>query len=225
MIQGLKLCVKVLLVLLALTLIQVFVTKFVDPPFTTLMAFKWLQGKLLADRHYEWPQYDWRPLKEISPHLIRAVQAGEDQRFLTHHGFDFTELNQALRDLLSTGRVRGASTITMQVARTVFLWPGRSWLRKLGEAYYTVLIEVLWDKRRILEIYLNTVDWGTGIIGAEAASRTYFHTSSSILTRSQAAILAAILPSPHNWSPGNPSAYLRERQKRIMKDMEKMPLL
>ena len=205
-------------------MVQVFLLRFVDPPFTAMMGWNWLQNKITT-KHNKLPDYHWRQLKEISPHLIKAVLAGEDQRFLTHHGFDFIEMNQAVQDIITDRRIRGASTITMQLARTVFLWPDRNWLRKIAEAYYTVLIEILWDKKRILEIYLNTVDWGTGIIGAEAASRKYFNTTSTRITLSQAALLAAILPRPHKWSPTKPGRYVRERQKRIMKDMDKMPML
>ena len=175
-------------------------------------------------RHYQ-PNKFWRPLKDISPHLRKAVLAGEDQRFLSHHGFDFTELNQAIKEMALKKGFRGASTISMQVARTVFLWPKRSWVRKAGEAYYTVLIEILWRKERILEIYLNTVDWGSGLMGAEAASRKYFQCSSARIFSNQAALLAAILPNPDKWSPINPSAWVLMRQKRILKDMKRMPLL
>jgi monofunctional biosynthetic peptidoglycan transglycosylase len=206
------------------TALHVLVLKFVDPPFTTGMACKWLRARFIGEE-YQSPRYHWRSLDEISPHLVRAVQAGEDQRFLIHSGFDFVELNQAVRDFFAAGRIRGASTITMQAARTVFLWKDRNWIRKSLEAYYTVLIEVLWSKKRILEIYLNTVDWGTDVMGAEAASRVYFHTSASRITAYQAALLAAILPSPHNWSAANPSAYVRARQQKILDDMRKMPLL
>jgi len=160
----------------------------------------------------------------MSSYLKKAVLAAEDQRFLSHHGFDFTELNQAVRDLLTAERTRGASTISMQVARTVFLWRGRSWFRKIAEAYYTVLIELMWSKERILEVYLNTVHWGKGIMGAEAASRKYFRTSSANITPSQAALLAAILPNPTKWTPIKPSKYVRERQKEIMRQMVWMPL-
>lgn len=222
--KGLRACLMCGLALCILTLLQVLVLKFITPPFTTLTAWLWFQGKVTGEG-YNRPNYHWRPLGEISPHLIRAVQAGEDQRFLSHHGFDFTELNRAVRDLVTMRRVRGASTISMQAARTVFLWPGRSWFRKSIEAYYTILIEVTWGKRRILEIYLNTVDWGPGIMGAEAASRKYFQSSSSQISASEAAILAAILPSPHTWSPADPSDYLKERQEKIMREMQKMPLL
>ena len=164
-------------------------------------------------------------MEEISPNLRKAVLAGEDQRFLSHHGFDLREMNKAIRDIALKKGYRGASTITMQVARTVFLWPDRSWPRKMAEAYYTLLIEICWSKERILEIYLNTVDWGTGIMGAEAASRKYFQTSAFGISCSQAALLAAILPNPHKGSPNHPGPQLLKRQKKILKDMKKMPLL
>lgn len=215
---------KILLLFTLLTIGQVVLLRFLDPPFTARMAWSWLHSTLTTG-DYERPVYHWRQLAEISPHLRKAVLAGEDQRFLSHHGFDFTELREAGRDFLMTERIRGASTITMQVARTVFLWPARTWLRKAAEAYYTVLLEIVLSKRRIFEIYLNTVHWGRGIMGAEAASRKYFSTSSYSLTCSQAALLAAILPNPTKWSPLNPRAYVRERQQGIMKEMGRMPLL
>lgn len=215
---------QVLCIFLIVTIVQVVVLRFFDPPFTARMAWSWLQSKLASKQHKK-PKYQWRQLDEISPYLRKAVLAGEDQRFLSHHGFDFTELSEASKDFLTDKRLRGASTITMQVARTVFLWPCRSWLRKIAEAYYTVLIEIVWSKERIFEIYINTVHWGKGIMGAEAASKKYFSTSSFSLTPYQAALLAAILPKPNTWSPINPSRHVRERQKRIMKEMVKMPLL
>ena len=214
---------RVVLVLGLFSLVEVLAVRFVNPPFTTSMVYNWLCSKTQATPERLWPEQTWRPIQEVSPHLIRAVQAGEDQRFVIHHGFDFEELNHALNDLRTGRRVRGASTISMQVARTVFLWPSRSLVRKSLEAYYTLLVEILWDKRRILEVYLNTVDWGIGIVGAEAAARKYFKVSASSLSRSQAALLAAILPSPHAWSPLDPSEFVRERQRKIMMDMEKMP--
>ncbi len=134
-------------------------------------------------------------------------------------------MNEAFLDILAERGTRGASTISMQTARTVFLWAGRSWFRKMAEAYYTLLIEMCWSKERILEIYLNTVDWGEGIMGAEAASRNYFHRSSSRLTPTQAALLTAVLPNPRKWSPVHPNGFVQERKERIMRDMLKMPLL
>lgn len=207
-----------------LSLSQVLLLRFFDPPFTARTGWTWLEKKLTTGLDKR-PLYRWRQLKDISPHLRQAVLAGEDQRFLSHHGFDFVEMNEAFWNILAERGTRGASTITMQAARTVFLWPGRSWLRKMAEAYYTVLIELFWSKERIFEIYLNTVDWGEGIMGAEAASRNYFRRSSSRITATQAALLAAVLPNPRKWSPVNPSTYVEERKRRIMHDMWKMPLL
>lgn len=197
--------------------------RFINPPFTAMTLWKWIQkGDLVPDyRLYN----SWRPLKEISPHIRKAVLAGEDQRFLSHHGFDFTEMNQAVKDMVLKKGYRGASTITMQSARTIFLWQGRSFFRKVAEAYYTVLIEIFWGKQRILEIYLNTVDWGKDILGVEAASNRYFHRSASNISASQAALLAAILPNPHKWSPIHPNPVVLTRKERILKDMQKMPLI
>lgn len=219
---AVKVCLKIFLAFVILSVIEVGLLKFFNPPFTVSMAKEWLESKLGSEK-YERPTSIWLPLEEISPNLTKAVLAGEDQRFLLHHGFDLIEMKEAFLDLLSAKRARGASTITMQVARTLFLWHGRSWLRKSAEAYYTVLIEVLWNKRRILEIYLNTVDWGKGVMGAEAASRKYFERSAAEVTPQQAAMLASVLPSPYRWSPVRPNDHVRSRANRIMKDMSKMP--
>jgi monofunctional biosynthetic peptidoglycan transglycosylase len=219
-----KFSFKLLLVLWIFSVIEVLFVRFVNPPVTISMVYNWICSKLYLTQPFVWPEQKWKPIHQISPHLIRSVQAGEDQKFVSHHGFDLEEMNEALDDLQAGRRMRGASTITMQTARTVFLWPSRSFLRKALEAYYTVIIEFLWSKKRILEVYLNTVDWGTGIAGAEVAARKYFHTSASDLSRAQAALLAAILPYPHGWSPTHPSEYVRERQRRIMMDMERMPV-
>lgn len=209
---------------LILSVAQVALLRVVNPPFTGTMISNWVADKI-AGREAHWPDPEWRPLRKISPHLRRSVLAGEDQRFTLHRGFDFVELNQAFQEVLSGRRVRGASTISMQTARTVFLWSGRSLLRKSLEVYYTVLIELLWSKKRILEVYLNTVDWGKHVVGADMASKKYFQTQASHLTAEQAALLAAVLPSPHQWSPEHPTGYVLERQKRILSDMMKMPLL
>ena len=162
--------------------------------------------------------------EQMSPFVKKAVLAAEDQRFSSHNGFDLIELNAAIKDMVMGKGFRGASTITMQVARTVFLWPARTWVRKGLEAYYTVLLEIFLSKKRILEVYLNTVDWGEGIRGVEAAARAYYHVSASRVSRGQAALLAAILPSPHRWSPIKPNARVLRRQKSILKDMNKMAL-
>lgn len=211
------------LFLLLLTVAQVAILRFVNPPCTVAIGWKWIRGQGSID-HYLRAYEHWRSLEEIAPPLIKAVLAGEDQRFLYHHGFDFVEMRKAVGDMLSERKARGASTISMQAARTVFLWPERTLTRKVAEAYYTVLIEMLWGKKRILEVYLNTVDWGPGVIGAETAARHYFQTGAERISPSQAALLAAVLPSPHRWSPTNPSGYVKARKKRIMEDMERITL-
>ena len=224
--RALKLCTALFLILGVLSGAEVLLLKYFNPPFTTYMAWQWIESRVYRlpdEESYRIPYLHWRTLKQISPHLIKAVLAGEDQRFLSHHGFDFVEMQDALRDIPVSGKIRGASTITMQAARTVFLWPSRTWLRKLLEAYYTVLIEICWSKKRIMEVYLNTVDWGTDIAGAEAAARMYFHKNAGDITPSDAALMAAILPNPHAWSPIHPSEYVKERQRRILRDMEKLP--
>jgi monofunctional biosynthetic peptidoglycan transglycosylase len=169
------------------------------------------------------PKLQWKNLNEISPNLKKAVLASEDQRFLAHDGFDFIEIRHALIEIFSKGRIRGASTISMQTARSVFLWKDRSLFRKILEAYYTFLMEFFLDKKRIMELYLNTVDWGPGVTGAQAASQRYFNIHASDLNPSQAALLAAILPSPHKWSVTNPSPYVQNRQRAILKHMNRMP--
>jgi len=218
-----KLFLKLICVFILLTVAQVAILRYVNPPFTAEII--WIKIKnSVSEKQDIVPQYYWRPLKDISPYLIKAVLAGEDQRFMVHHGFDFKEINKAVSDIRTGKRIRGASTISMQAARSIFLWRGRSLLRKGLEAYYTLLIEIFLTKIRILELYLNMVDWGTGIAGAEAASQKYFNRSASDIDTGQAAAMAAILPNPHKWSPNNPSRYIRERRDKIIQDMEKMHL-
>ncbi len=212
----------VLLLFLAFSSVQVLAIRYVNPPLLPALS------RLLTGSRAKTPPgrgEAWRVLNDISPQVRKAVLAGEDQRFLWHRGFDFVEMSHAVKDIFLRRRKRGASTITMQVARIVFLWPERTWWRKAAEAYYTFLLETFVSKQRILELYLNTVDWGIGIQGVEAASRKYFNTSSLKLSASQAALLVAILPSPHRWSVKRPSSYVRTRQQRIQRDMEKMPLV
>lgn len=220
--RVLKAFIWIVLLSVALTALEVLLLRYVNPPFTVNMAWHRVRG-LVSSSGHERILYEWRDIEDISPHLRKAVLAGEDQRFPSHRGFDLVELEHAVRDAVRAGRVRGASTITMQTARTVFLWPDRTLLRKALEAYYAALMELFWNKRRILEVYLNTVDWGKGIMGAEAACRTYFGVGSDQVTPSQAALLAAILPSPHLWSPVNPGPRVLDRKKRILRDMGLMP--
>jgi monofunctional glycosyltransferase len=211
-----------LLVFLLFSNAQVVALRFINPPLLPALS-RFLTGTNAKTRRGQGEV--WRKLKDISPEIRKAVLASEDQRFLWHRGFDVVEISHAVREIFRKGRKRGASTITMQVARTVFLWPARTWGRKIAETYYTFLLETFLSKQRILELYLNTVDWGVGVRGVDAASRKYFNTSSSKLSASQAALLAAILPSPHRWSVKRPNSYVRWRQQKILRDMTRMPLV
>jgi monofunctional glycosyltransferase len=213
----------VILVLIFFSISQVVLFKYVDPPVTVNMLWERLLAKVNGTGHTP-SAYFWKKLEKISPHLQQAVLASEDQRFLTHNGFDFTEMKIVIENIMATQRFRGASTISMQAARSLFLPSSRSLLRKATEAWYTILMEVFWDKQRIFEIYLNTVDWGTGLVGAQASAQSYFSRDASQLSRGQAALMAAVLPSPHKWSAKNPSNYIRKRQQRILKQMSHMPL-
>jgi monofunctional biosynthetic peptidoglycan transglycosylase len=218
-----KWAAAVLFISFFLSTVQVITLRWVNPPITVNTFWKWVVGdKPLS---YYSLYKSWRPINVISPHLRRAVLAGEDQRFKLHNGFDFKEMNKAIIDIAKQRGFRGASTISMQTARTVFLWPKRSFPRKIAEAYYTILIEIFWGKKRILEVYLNSVDWGTGIWGAESAARAYFNMSCSRLPKANAALLAAVLPNPHKWSPTSPSEWVLKREKRILEDMYMMPLI
>jgi monofunctional biosynthetic peptidoglycan transglycosylase len=159
-------------------------------------------------------RYEWTPLERISGRAVSAVLAAEDQKFFQHHGFDFKSIGEAITDF--DGPRRGASTISQQVAKNLFLWPGRSWLRKGVEAFLTVWIELLWPKQRILEVYLNIAQFGPAVFGVEAAAHDYFHKSAARLNREEAALLAAVLPNPERLRVARPSPYLRQRQAWIM---------
>ena len=162
-------------------------------------------------------QYRWIDLRQVPEMFLKHLWISEDQRFFQHDGFDWKEIDAAMERSERTGKpVRGASTITMQCARSVFLWQGRSWIRKGLEAYYTFWMEALLPKRRILELYANVIEMGRGIYGVEAASRHYFGVSAASLTREQSAALAAVLPNPKGWNPTRPGATLRRRQRRIL---------
>ncbi len=222
--RFLKATLFVVLACFSLTIIQVGALIFFDPPVTVPALVIWA-GDLLKGRPARLALPHWRDLDAISPHLRRAVMAGEDQRFQAHHGFDMVEIEDAMREMLEQGRVRGASTISMQAARSVFLPRDRNVLRKIMEAHYTVLMELFLTKARIYEIYLNTVHWGPGILGAEAAARMWFGSDAAHLTPEQAALLAAILPNPEEWSPRRPGPYLAKRQRWILACMDNIPLI
>lgn len=192
-----------LIVVLFAPAVPILAYRFAPPPATPLMALRSVEG--------EGMRYDWVPASRIAPTLSRAVIASEDQKFCTHGGFDWDELGQSWRDHQVGRPLRGASTITQQTAKNLFLWPGRSYLRKGLEAWLTVWLELLWPKSRILETYLNIVEWGPGVYGAEAAAQTYFRKAAAALTADEAALLAAVLPNPRKLSAAAPSAYVSER--------------
>jgi len=181
---------------------------FFDPPSTILMMQRAAEGQTI--RHYP------VPLDEISPNVVRAVIAAEDANFCTHDGFDVEAIQRAMESNARGGNVRGASTISQQTAKNLFLWPDRSWVRKGFETYFTALIEFMWPKERIMEAYLNAAEWGDGNFGIEAAARARFGVSAADLTPLQAARLAAVLPNPNRWRADRPGPYVRQRASTLV---------
>jgi len=213
-----KFFLKITMGCLLFSLLVVSLFKWVNPPITSFM----LQDKLEALRKKEKTalRREWADLKNISPSMQIAVIAAEDQNFSDHHGFDFEAIEKAIKHNERSRRIRGASTISQQVAKNFFLWSGRSFMRKGLEAYFTMVIELLWSKKRILEVYLNTVELGKHTFGVEVASKLYFNTSAKRLTPEQAALLAAILPNPHHFSARNPSPYVISRKYWVLRQMQ-----
>lgn len=210
--------------LMGATILQVFAVRFVDPPATPLMLARWARGVFSHD-HPVPIRYRWRDLEEMPDHFLTAVLMTEDQRFFDHHGFDWTEMREALGSRTQGRPLRGASTITMQCARSVFLWQGRSWVRKGLEAYYTVLMERLLPKRRILELYVNAIELGDGVYGLEEAARHYYGVPADRLTGAQASALAAILTDPRVLDPREPSEWVQMRQRAIEQRVAQAPFL
>jgi monofunctional glycosyltransferase len=198
---------KGLLILMLAPAALIGLYRFLPPPITPLMVIRLVEGEGL--------EKDWVPLDQMAPVLPQAVIAGEDNLFCRHWGFDLGSLEGEIRDFLAGRPARGASTLTMQTAKNLFLWPERSLFRKAIEAWLTPQIELLWPKRRILEFYLNIVEFGPGIYGAEAASQAYFGKPASALISQEAALLAAVLPNPRQWSPASPTRYLSGRERII----------
>ena len=196
----------------------VVVYRWLPVPVTPLMVIRCAQqvkaGESLRLRHH------WVPLEEMSIYMPVAVMASEDQRFMEHHGFDFDAIGKAIEENRKGKRQRGASTISQQTVKNVFLWPGHSWVRKGLEAYFTFLIEVFWSKQRIMEVYLNSIEMGDGIYGAEAVAQWHFGCTAAQLTRPQCALIAATLPNPLRFSSKNPSGYMLKRQTWIMRQMK-----
>jgi monofunctional biosynthetic peptidoglycan transglycosylase len=199
--------------------LAVALLRWINPPYTAFMAGAQLSAWMNRDRSYVF-RHAWVDLSQISPNLPLAVVASEDQKFPEHWGFDVEAIEKAYALNQHSHKVRGASTISQQVAKNLFLWSGRSYFRKALEAYFTVLIEGLWPKRRILEIYLNIAEFGYGTYGAEAAAQRFFHEPAARLTRADAAVLAAVLPSPERYSASAPSRFVQQRREWILGQMQ-----
>jgi len=208
-----------LLFFLGSSLFSVFIFRFVNPPLTPLMVIRSVQQVVNGEKVVL--RKKWISLEKISPSLPLAVVASEDNKFLEHHGFDFEAIDKAMdhNEKTKGKRIRGASTISQQTAKNVFLLPQRSWIRKGLEAYFTVLIEFVWPKKRILEVYLNVIETGKGIYGAEMASETYFNKPASKLGPGESALIAAILPNPLKWDPSRPTPYILSRRQWILWNM------
>jgi len=205
-------------VFVILTIAPVIAMRWVDPFTSAFMVRARLEALTAKDRTYQ-TRYEWRDYARISPHAAIAVVAAEDQLFPFHHGFDLKSIKEVVDDADGGRPRRGASTISQQVAKNLFLWPGRSYVRKGLEAWFTVLIETLWPKKRILEMHLNIAEFGKGVYGVEAASRRYFGKSALALTRSEAALLAAVLPNPARLHADRPSRYVNSRREWILGQM------
>ncbi|MDB6048323.1 MAG: mtgA [Pseudomonas sp.] len=212
--------VKALFWFAAASVVLVLIFRWVPPPGTALMVERkvesWSDGQSID------LQRTWQPWDKISNDLKLAVIAGEDQKFAEHWGFDVDAIQAALAHNELGGSVRGASTLSQQVSKNLFLWSGRSWLRKGLEAWFTGLIEVFWSKQRILEVYLNSVEWDDGVFGAEAAARHHFGVSAGAISLQQASYLAAVLPNPREWSASHPSSYVSRRAGWIRQQMRQL---
>ncbi|KER02208.1 monofunctional biosynthetic peptidoglycan transglycosylase [Photorhabdus temperata] len=210
---------KIVISVIILWIVSVVAFSFLPVPFSMIMVERQINAWLSVNFSYV-SRSDWVGHEQISPNIALAVIAAEDQKFPQHWGFDFDAIENALEhNQNNSGRLRGASTISQQTAKNLFLWDGRSWLRKGLEAGMTFAIELAWSKSRILTVYLNIVEFGDGIFGVEEASRHYFHKSASKLTASEAALLAAVLPNPHRYKINAPSAYVLQRQQWILRQM------
>lgn len=205
----------------ASSLLAVIVYKWVPVPVTPLMLIRCCQQMSKGEKirlKFHWVKLE----EEITPELALAVVASEDQKFLSHNGFDLDAISIAWEERVEGKRKRGASTISQQTAKNVFLWPGGGWFRKGLEAYFTILIELIWDKHRIMEVYLNVIEMGDGIYGADALAWQHFGRSADRLTRANCALIAATLPNPLKYSSKNPSKYMLRRQTQIMQQMKNL---
>jgi monofunctional biosynthetic peptidoglycan transglycosylase len=208
---------KILLWFIGLSIFFVVVFKFLPVPFTPLMVIRAIENKAGGKENYF--SHDWEPLENISVNLQKAVIASEDGTFLKHNGFDFTAMQKAYKSNERGRRIKGGSTISQQTAKNVFLWQGRSYLRKGLEAYFTVLIETIWGKKRIMEVYLNSIEMGNGVYGAQAAAEHWYRKEAANLTPQQAAGIAAILPNPRKYKATSSSSYINNRKSKIVRIM------
>lgn len=203
---------KSIITLIILSILWVVAYRYLPPPGTPLMLIRAINDD--APIHYE-----WQPIEKISPNLALAVVSSEDNLFTKHSGFDFKAIEQARKEAEQGKRLRGASTISQQTAKNLFLWNGRSWVRKGLEAYFTLLIETIWGKERIMEMYLNCIEMGNGIYGASAVAKHHFNTTADKLTKEQCALIAATLPNPRRYNSAKPSKYIKKRQGDILRLM------
>ncbi|HEY5850935.1 MAG TPA: monofunctional biosynthetic peptidoglycan transglycosylase [Lysobacter sp.] len=206
------------LLLLVGSVVQVATLRFIDPAFSAFMVSRQLEAWGDGDGSFR-IAYDWRDLDQVSPNLPIALVASEDQNFAEHFGFDLKAIEKARKNNARGRKVRGGSTISQQTAKNLFLWSGRSYVRKGIEAWYTLLIEALWPKHRIIEVYANIAEFGDGVYGAQAAARTYFRKDASQLAASEAARMAAVLPSPRRYSVVRPGPYVQRRSQAIQRQM------
>ncbi|MBK9637958.1 MAG: monofunctional biosynthetic peptidoglycan transglycosylase [Bacteroidetes bacterium] len=218
--KGFKILLRVLLGFVIISFVSTLIFRFVPIPVTPLMIIRYFEmedGKI---------DKDWKSLEEIGKNMPLAVVTAEDQKFAEHFGFDMEAIEKAMKynEKHKGKKVKGASTISQQTAKNVFLWPGRSWIRKGLEVYFTFVIEICWSKERIIEVYLNVIEMGPGVYGAEAAAQYYFNKSSSDLTKKEAATIAAILPNPIRWSASHPTPYIIKKRNWIVRHMKYMDL-
>lgn len=199
---------KVLLILLVISILLPLAYRWINPPITPLMLIRKVKNDAPIEK-------EWRDIEEISHHMVDCAVASEDNNFLSHRGFDWGAVQKAIDEKKKGKRERGASTISQQTAKNVFLWPGHSWVRKAGEVYFTFWIETFWSKERIMEVYLNVIEMGNGIYGAEAAAQHYFHKPASKLSLRESALITACYPAPLRWNPARPTGYLNKRAGQI----------
>lgn len=212
---------NLLIFFFASTILSVIAYRFIPVYVTPLMVIRSVQQLVSGDKPM--CKHTWASSDKISPNLPMAVIASEDNRFATHSGFDFIEIEKAMKENEKRKRIRGASTISQQTAKNVFLWPQSSWVRKGFEVYFTFLIELFWSKERIMEVYLNSIEMGKGIYGAQAAAKYKFGTTAAKLTKGQCALIAATLPNPIRFNSAKPSLYIKKRQNQILRLMNLVP--